>query len=678
MRGSVRLAPVVLVSVIGVGTACGGTPGIPRASAPIAVSAGICASSRAGASTVVPVASTRAGSTVALATRGEQTIAYVADEDGAALHVIDVGESKELGTTLLDGRPSQLLFLSDGRLVVLLRDKARGQVFEIAGAPEKLEARCGFDTAPEPVGLAVSPDDALLVVTSGWGRALTAFDTRTLARAFEVPLAREPRAVVVSGDGKTAYVSHAVGAKASRVDLTSRIVTEVSLRASDTRRDEALSSLRDRIEASRNAKEPINQDAVDAVKALEAANPSCQGFALAMSSDPGGRVLAPQVLVDTGNTAGRAPGYGDDSSPTEVPDVAVIDAKSGQPIAASLERPSESPGWGGDPRDPPRPECLLPRAAVMNPARGSLLVSCYGIDVLIEYDGRAASPARAERTRWPVGAGPSGIAVEPTKNRAVVWSQFDHELDVVDLGAGELVDDRGHPPVAGTRIAVTSAASRGLSSEAALGRVLFHAVGDTRIARDGRACASCHPDGRDDALVWSTPDGPRRSIMLAGRVRSTAPYSWSGGEADLRVHLASTFDRLNGAGGLKSVELDALTAYVESMPPPPARPDDGRGALVARGAQLFASADVGCAGCHGGAASTDNGVHDVASKGAADRLATFNTPTLRFVGGTGPYFHDGRYPTLHDLLTSNADAMGHTKQLAPADLDALEAYLRTL
>ena len=31
-----------------------------------------------------------------------------------------------------------------------------------------------------------------------------------------------------------------------------------------------------------------------------------------------------------------------------------------------------------------------------------------------------------------------------------------------------------------------------------------------RLSGDGRACASCHPDGRDDGLVWSTPNGPRQ------------------------------------------------------------------------------------------------------------------------------------------------------------------------
>jgi DNA-binding beta-propeller fold protein YncE/mono/diheme cytochrome c family protein len=670
-------AALAITLVSGVSSAaCGASTTLPRAADPAPHAAASCARRVAGASKIVPLALPRTGSTVALATRGGRTLAYAVDEDDATVHVVDVDAKKELGATPLDGRPSQLLLLADGRLVVLLRDKSRAQVFEAGVAPGQLAPCCTVETASEPVGLAVTPDDSTLLVTSGWGRAIAGFDTAAMAKTFEVSLPREPRAVVVSDDGKFAYVSHAVGARASRLDLASKSVTDVSLHGTDSGRDAALKDLRAELASLRETKRPIPDDVMEKRKELEASQPSCQGYALAKSIDPGGRILAPQVLVDTGDPRERAPGYGNDNGPTEVPDVAVIDEKTGQTISASLEHPGDAAFWGEDPREPKKPECLLPRAAVVDPARKSLLVSCFGIDAVVEYDALAASPARAERMRWSVGAGPSGIAIDPAKNRAVVWAQFDHELSVIDLGAGELVDDRGRPPAPAPRIAMARRMPS-LPPTVALGRQLFHAVGDARISKDGRACASCHPDGRDDSLVWATPDGPRRSIMLAGRVLSTAPYSWAGDEADLRVHLASTFDRLNGAGGLKSVELDALTAYIESLaPPPPLAP--AHDAKIERGAALFASKEVGCAGCHAGPAGSDNAVHDVASKATIDRVARFNTPTLRFVSGTGPYFHDGRYATLHELLTANLDTMGHTKQLSADDLDALEAYLRTL
>jgi cytochrome c peroxidase len=57
--------------------------------------------------------------------------------------------------------------------------------------------------------------------------------------------------------------------------------------------------------------------------------------------------------------------------------------------------------------------------------------------------------------------------------------------------------------------------------------------------------------------------------------------------------------------------------------------------------------------------------------------AAFDTPSLRFVGGTGPYFHDGRFETLEALLKQSDGTMGHTKGLSQDDIRALVAYLET-
>ena len=92
-------------------------------------------------------------------------------------------------------------------------------------------------------------------------------------------------------------------------------------------------------------------------------------------------------------------------------------------------------------------------------------------------------------------------------------------------------------------------------------------MGDSRISSDGRACASCHPDGREDALTWSTPDGARQTPMLAGRVADTAPYGWLGSSDKLQDHLKKTFERLSGEG-LPKVEVAALVDYISTMVPP--------------------------------------------------------------------------------------------------------------
>ena len=217
-----------------------------------------------------------------------------------------------------------------------------------------------------------------------------------------------------------------------------------------------------------------------------------------------------------------------------------------------------------------------------------------------------------------------------------------------------------------------------LDAKIALGRALFYTTDDARVSKDGRACASCHPDGRDDAITWSTPHGPRRSILLAGRVKSTAPYSWNNDEKNLADHVTVTFDRLNGEG-IRGVELDALTTYISGLPAPPALDiGSGAGDQLSRGAALFASNDTGCAQCHSGRQLTDGALHDVGSATAFDNGKTFGTPSLHLVGGAGPFFHDGRYATLKELLADPKNKMGRSAELSETDRNALEAYVRTL
>ena len=676
MRKRLAIGMVGLVAV-GVAAGCGGGGRSQGAVAPSAAAAGN--TSCKVHSVAKPMGQPRAGSTVALAKIGGKNVALVADEDARAVEIIDLETQKEIGSTALEGAPSQLMVMTDGRILVLLRDRSRMQVLEAESATT-LVTRCSIETAPEPVSLAASPDDTTVLVSSGWGRMLTVYDSERFGSSYQVALPREPRSVVVSDDGATAFVSHAVGAVISTVDLKkpahpTRAVPVMGLEAGikAAMRSHKKEVLRMKAEGRITDEQMAATDKT--MRAQERIG--CQGFALAKSVAPSGRILAPQVFVDPGTPEQRPEGYGSGHQSTESPAVAVLDEATGEPFEASLTL-SRGLDWRGDKsaRDH-REECLLPRAAVVDPRSRMLLVSCFGIDNVIAYDSASADPQTAERRRWSVAAGPSGIVVDPEQPRAFVWSQFDRTLNVLPLGGSDLVDEKTAPSPRVAKIALAPLGNK-LPADFALGRIVFHAAGDTRISKDGRACASCHPDGRDDGITWATPEGPRRSIMLAGRVSTAAPYAWNGTTKTLHDHLHMTFDRLDGTG-LKSLELEGLVAYVSTMRPPvpqqDARASDPK---VARGAQIFASKETGCATCHGGANFSDGVTHDVKSKTESDRGTKFKTPSLHFVGGTGPYFHDGRYKNLHDLLRDIDGKMGHTKHLSENDLDSLEAFMRTL
>lgn len=599
-----------------------------------------------------PYGATRAGASVALALapgagpEEERVIAYVADSDDRALYTIDVSTGRPLARTALRGQAEQVLVLADGRVAAALRDANAVEVLEPGARPELgLGHRCLASVPSEPVALAATPDDRTLLVTSGWGRALTALEGGSLATLRSVDLPREPRAVVASDDGRLAYVAHVVGGKMSVVDLDGEAgePRQIDLRA-------------------------FERPGPGGKRAEPKAREGCQGFALVKSTE-GGRLYAPMALVDPGEPARASGGYGNPNAALapEVGAVAVVDAQAERSLTKALFAPAGARGRA--PRDQRLGDCILPRSAAY--AGGSLYVTCFGVDALVEYDGRGVDPARFERRRWPVGAGPTGVALDGPAGRAVVWSQFDHVVTVVPLrGGGEprasfVGDPEGRP---------------GLDYEFALGRELFHRSGDARISQDGRACASCHPGGREDGLTWSTPEGPRQTPMLAGRVGATAPYSWSGQHASIAEHVRVTFRRLGGAG-LDDAALGALLSYVGRMPAPaPSAPPPARRALAERGREVFGSSEAGCVGCHGDEARalSDGERHDVGSAAAGDSQRAFDTPSLRFLGGTAPYFHDGRYATLEALLDATDSTMGHTAHLSRRDRRALGAYLETL
>lgn len=586
----------------------------------------------------------RQGSGVLLADLDGRRVAYIADEDEAAIHVVDVEDERELSTFKPGGSPSQLVMLKDGRLVASLRDVGQLVVLSGGGSTKsKLNLDARVAVASEPIGLALSSDDRTLVVTSGWGRTVTVLDARSFVKRFEHRVDREPRSVVISADDRRAFVSHAVGQTLDVIPLDGEVAPPKPHNLGGTE------------EFTGRHMFVGTQDRM-----------ACQGFALAKTE--GGRVLAPHVLVFSGE-AEVSSGYGGGAGrESEVFHVPVIDEESGKLAAESkfLRTDIESGAH----------RCALPRAATVGKA--GLFVTCLGENTVELFDADVLNPHDVGIKKWSVPAGPTAIALDEENDRAVVWSQFAHALTRIAIGKEG--DATNKPFALSSMTLIRTTTDDAASAKIERGRVLFHSTTDNRISSDGRACASCHPDGRDDSLVWSSPKGPRQTPILAGRLSGAAPFGWNGDAPDVSKHIAQTFKRLGGKG-LEGEDKEALLAYLSSMKGPVANPvaDQDKHASVQRGEAIFRSEQTGCAGCHGVSGDMPDGSqHDVKSRAAADVSGKFDTPSLRFVGGSAPYFHDGRYPDLKTLLVRSDGKMGHTKHLSKSDLADLESYLETL
>jgi cytochrome c peroxidase len=205
------------------------------------------------------------------------------------------------------------------------------------------------------------------------------------------------------------------------------------------------------------------------------------------------------------------------------------------------------------------------------------------------------------------------------------------------------------------------------------GHLLFH------IAPNGTvACASCHPEGREDAHVWNFAEiGPRRTQPLrVGGLSQTLPLHWDGDMADMAEIMDEVFVRRMGGKELSEDNARSVADWLDGLPAlPPLR--DPADPAAARGKTLFHSAQVGCITCHSGPRFTNN-----ESRGIQKPIATgkLQVPSLLGVAWRLPVMHDGCATNLRDRFDLECGGYDHgdISQLSEADLDDLVAYLETL
>ncbi len=256
-------------------------------------------------------------------------------------------------------------------------------------------------------------------------------------------------------------------------------------------------------------------------------------------------------------------------------------------------------------------------------------------------------------------------------------------------------------PSFGERLSAVALPASRLDAELRLGKELFHSIGDRRVSSRALGCVSCHPDGRDDGLVWRLQGTARQTPMLAaGRLEETGPYNWLGTAPTLEDNLKQTLSQRLMGFGLEPGELRALSRYVREGLRGVRAPVNADARAVERGRELFADSRVGCATCHPPELQLTDGLkHDVASLGEREQPGVprkltrsdgavvdnpvllggaYDTPSLIGLSVTAPYFHDGSAETLADVIEKNHDRMGVTSHLSAEERAALVAYLETL
>lgn len=320
----------------------------------------------------------------------------------------------------------------------------------------------------------------------------------------------------------------------------------------------------------------------------------------------------------------------------------------------------------------------MPLDAVI--AAGKLYVVNAGSDDVSVID----LTRRTATAHLPMGSNPRGIALSPDERRVYVNNSLSGTISIIDTAVDRVIDE----------VVVTTIP---LAAGVLNGKKLFHTSNRTTLSKDRWiSCATCHFDGGADGRTWFFRDGPRNSTALFG-VGETLPMHWSG-DLDELQDVENTVRLTQAGSGLahggsncdpacdlgppnsgRSADLDDLAAFMRSLRPA-RHPNTYDRVAAARGATLFFDPRTACSSCHVAPLYTDRVRHDVGTgRGASERKGTtFDTPSLRGLHLTAPYFHDGSAATLADVVDGAAGQHGDTRMLTVAQKNDLVEFLRSV
>jgi DNA-binding beta-propeller fold protein YncE len=646
---------------------------------------------------------------------------YLADRDNRQVVRLDRATLGREVSTDVGGRPEQLASNVDERLFVSLR---HGEILRMS--PELVvEAR--VKVGVEAYGLALSPDGETLYATLPHAGELVTFDALTFEELDRASLGFTPRGLAVSPKGWL-VVSNEHG-DAVRVDLDVQGLPLGGLEDIALRRGNPNEHVRG-----------FRLGAMRATRSLAATvNPESGAVYLAhitaAPGDPMDLLSVTKSGADDASTSGyggssaQAPSFDAPLRPIEVTvtpttpagavgdieaGVPVKDVLTGEPLIDLIDQPSD---------------------ILHHPTWSLLFMTGFGTDNVLVLSTSEGDPMRSPVGVIDVGRAPRGIAIAPDGQHAYVLNEHDLSVSRIDLApffamepaevptfddmattsfAAPMPDFANtetrfatpdptpdSPRVRPVHLRATSSATYAtdpLPPEVRRGARVFTYARNSNLSHAGQfACASCHFEGTEDKLVWVISDGPRQTPSLAGRLTGTAPFNWAGTKDALQDNMAQTITRMGGSG-LDPDELADLEQFLlhglEAPPNPNLAPDGTLTADQRAGKAIFESNKTGCASCHqpernftdglthdvGTASETERVLHDMAL--AVDPEArppwVLDTPTLKGLFYTAPYFHDGSAGDLWAVLEREGSRMGSTKHLSYDEKRQLIAYLLTL
>jgi YVTN family beta-propeller protein len=553
---------------------------------------------------------------VGLALSPDGKWAVTANRDSGSVSLVDLETAKVVAEAPVGRRPAGIDWRGS---VAVVSNWADDTVTVLRVSPPALSAAATIPVGNEPRGVVLSPDGARAFVMLSGDDAVDVVDLETKRPAARIPVGTEPWYGVLTPDGSRLAVANALSGDVSIVDTSAlRGVARIPLNG-------------------RNLRRP------------------------AVSPD-GAWVYVPHIA--------------DRGAPTTLQNIErglVLDNRIARVSLVGGVREAmglDTRGFGA----------ADPEAVALSPDGRRMAVTLGGMRELLflslplpfredpgEFLPDAVLKDKARYRRIPGLRGrPLGCAFTPDGRSVVVANALGNQVQVVDWDSGEIV-----------RTAFLGGPEK--PSPARQGERIF--VDGYRSWHEWFSCNTCHVDGHTNGGIYDTlNDGkygnPKKTLSLRG-VTKTGPWTWHGHERDFAGMLQASFIHTMARGALRTEELDAVTAYLETLDFAPA-PRDLPAAAVRRGEAVFKA--KGCGSCHAGPAYTSDEAVLTGLEAPGDAHPGFNPPSLRGVTKRGPWLHDGRAKTLEEVLLEHhrPSKLAGKSDLAPAELSDLLAFLRSL
>ncbi len=621
--------------------------------------------------------------------------------------------SVQRSTTLALGRDGLWAVNPDADSVSLVDPTSRSRLAEIAlgerasveSGDEPGDPRGGrFEPRVQPRALALSPDEHTLWVVGERSGKLYAIDTAARSLAATIDVGVGPTAVVT--DGRRVYVVCSLSATLVAVDARSHEVV-ATREVGDMPFGAALSGQRlfvstflegagvvtlDRDSLEIRSRLSLAEVEPGADKRLPNGVP--RGVYTISPQPTTGALWLPHIMLAV-KTAQPAL----DFESTVFPTVTVLSADGSREDQQLTFVPKGVPGARGAFDD----SVSGPRDIAFTPDGKLALVALQNSEDLLVFD--ALSGHQLALVRPLPATMLDGVVVAGDGKHAYVNGRNSHNVVVLAIDPMDAI-----APVTVDGPAIDLLERDPMPPELRLGQRLFYTANSAAFPITKNfwvACASCHLEGGTDAVTWLFAQGPRDTPSNAGGMATTGFLQRQATrvgvdeyDETINVEQGGSFHRDAPA---QRPLLDALTAYVNRAIPLPPNPHLAPTGLSESQAAGKATFEERCTSCHSGPQLTDSGagnprlertgevlLHDIGTcvkggvfpdrpaldtvTGALRDACLFDTPSLRGVFATPPYFHDGSAATLHDVV----DRLPQSASLSPKAKADLVEYLLTL